>query len=98
MLKGVHLQCLLALAKHLDNYGGRYEGHYLPFAPVMDHTGLDRSVVRRAIRHLKRKGYTEFCSGLCTEDGEFAGSGYRPTDKGWEIFDNSEGAKYERTA
>lgn len=98
MLKGIHRQCLLALAKHLDSYGGRCDDHYLPFAPVMEHTGLERRVVRRSIRYLARNGYTEFCSGLCTEDGEFAGSGYRPTAKGWEVFDNSEGAKHERTA
>ena len=47
-----------------------------PFCVVEGETGLSRRDVRRSIRALARKGLAEFHSGLCNEDGGFAGSGY----------------------
>lgn len=57
-----------------------YEGFcFSSFNRIMEATGLDRKIVRRACRSLKRKGLTEFGSGLWTEEGEPAGSGYAAT-------------------
>ncbi len=50
-------------------------------AKAAGHT-LPREDVRRTVRHLARKGLATFGRGLCTEDGEFAGSGYAITDAG----------------
>lgn len=55
---------------------------FLPFATTMKRTGLDRRKVRLACRSLTRKGFAEFCSGLWTDDGEMAGSGYAATSRG----------------
>lgn len=46
------------------------------FKAIEWHTKQSRSVIRLCCRSLKRKGLTEFHSGLYNEDGEFAGSGY----------------------
>ena len=54
----------------------------MPFAPIMNHTELDRKTVRRHVRALARKGYAEYFRGLCTEDGDFAGAGYCITKTG----------------
>lgn len=46
------------------------------FAPICEDTGLDRKRVKFICRLFKRKGWAEFYSGLCNDDGDFAGSGY----------------------
>lgn len=76
------MKCLCALADILNEHDPE---HYLPFAPVCEETKLPRNIVRRSIRALARKGLTEYQKGLCNDDGEFAGAGYRPTKQGYEI-------------
>lgn len=93
-LQPSHLKCLLALGELLGPEASD-EGFYTGFAPVMEITKLERKEVRRIIRLLKRKGLTEFSSGLCDYDGEFKGSGYRPTEEGWKII-KMEVAKNEK--
>jgi len=66
--------------RHMEDFG------FFPFAPICRKTRLKREVVRRACRSLARKGFTAFASGLCTEDGDFAGSGYACTDAGREAL------------
>jgi hypothetical protein len=58
---------------------------YKAFASLMKMTGLDRKVVRRACRSLKRKELAMFSNGLWTESGEAAGSGYSATKAGREL-------------
>lgn len=55
---------------------------FLAFKAVGDLSGLDKRHVRRTVRALARKGCLEFSSGLWTEDGEPAGSGYALTPAG----------------
>lgn len=71
--------------------GDGCDGHYYPFAPIIEHTQLDRQTVRRACRSLRRKGLTDFCFGLWTEDGETAGSGYGATEDGRHWYWNEGG-------
>ncbi len=56
------------------------------FKRVESMTGLDRKTVRRSIRALAQKGLAEFHTGLCTEDGEFAGAGYCISVAGRDYF------------
>jgi hypothetical protein len=55
------------------------------FKPIVNHTGLDRRVVRLACRSLARKGLAQYAKGLWTDDGELAGAGYGPTKAGMEF-------------
>jgi RIO-like serine/threonine protein kinase len=55
---------------------------FLPFRPLMDRTRLPRTEVRRAARSLARKELAAYGRGLCSEDGDFVGSGYACTAKG----------------
>jgi len=43
---------------------------------------MNRNDTRRAVRALAREGLAKFASGLWTEGGEMAGSGYAITDTG----------------
>jgi monoamine oxidase len=61
----------------------------MPFAPIMEATGLPRARVRFICRHLARKGLLQYCRALWTEDGEPRGSGYGLTDTGWSQHFNS---------
>jgi Helix-turn-helix domain len=66
---------------------GKYyngEGGCFPFEPICQATRLNRARVRRACRSLKRKGFAEFYSGLWSDDGLPAGSGYCCTESGME--------------
>jgi hypothetical protein len=65
-----------------DAYSDYEDFCYLGFAGIMSRTGLDRKIVRRSARSLARKGLAQFGSGLWTDDGEPAGSGYRCTKEG----------------
>jgi hypothetical protein len=58
---------------------------YMGFAAIVADTKLDRKQVRRACRSLARKGLAKFSSGLWTEDGEPAGSGYGVTKDGVQM-------------
>lgn len=80
-LNDVQLRCLNALDGCSDP-----EWQYASFAPVMKITGLPRPEVRRAIRSLARKGLAEYSAALCTEDGDFAGAGYRITIAGRKLL------------
>lgn len=55
---------------------------FLSFRPICRRTKLNRQVVRRCCRALKRKGLAQFERALWTEDGELAGSGYGCTKQG----------------
>jgi|HubBroStandDraft_3_1064219.scaffolds.fasta_scaffold08076_10 hypothetical protein len=63
------------------------EGGYWGFAGIGEVVSrLDRKTIRRACRSLKRKGLTEFKSGLWFDDGGMAGSGYKATDAGHKMI------------
>ena len=70
-------------------------GHY-SFAGIVAHARaehrwrLDRKQVRRACRSLARKGLAQFGSGLFTEDGEVAGSGYTATREGVHLVEGND--------
>src|SRR5665811_2116021 len=70
------LECLVE-GRECDN-----DFCYSNFRGLCDKTQLDRKIVRRACRALKRKGLAEYGRGLWTEDGEVAGSGYAATQAG----------------
>lgn len=76
------LSCLKALIQCADSDTGFGEDAYFGFWPVSELTKLEKSVVRRNVRFLARKGLAEFARGLTTIDGDFAGSGYRATRAG----------------
>lgn len=64
----------------LDTEGEDFS--YLNFAQIARRGEIDRKLVRRNVRHLARIGLAQFASGLWTEDGEPAGSGYAMTAAG----------------
>ncbi len=74
-------RCLSSLCRYTSPNGEMC----VPFKVLERDTGFDRATVRRHVRRLKRKGFAEFFSGLCTCEGEFAGSGYCITEAGIEI-------------
>ncbi len=57
-------------------------GYFFNFAALTHETKMERKEVRRIVRHLARRGLTEYAKGLWNEDGEPCGSGYRITDAG----------------
>lgn len=59
-----------------------------PFNPIIERTGLQRRVVRRACRSLTRKGLAYFAKGLWTEDGEMVGAGYGATRAGRTLIES----------
>lgn len=69
-----HRKVLAALAEN--------EGYFFGFATLSFDTKMERREVRRIVRHLARRGLTEYAKGLWNEDGEPCGSGYRITDQG----------------
>ena len=63
------------------------EDFFAPFAPICAATGLSRPVVRRACRHLRRRGLLGFQAGLFSEStGMPAGAGYGVTRAGIDLF------------
>jgi hypothetical protein len=58
----------------------------LDFATIQGETRFDRSIVRRSVRSLARKGLAEFHKGLCDADGAFFGSGYCCTKAGRDFY------------
>jgi hypothetical protein len=74
---------LHALAEiYRDDFG------YASFKMIAAESGLDPKCVRRTVRSLARKGFAEYGRGLWTEDGTPAGSGYRCTDAGLNLYWN----------
>jgi hypothetical protein len=63
-------------------------GYFFSFAALMYETKMERREVRRIVRHLARRGLTEYGKGLWSEDGEPAGSGYRITEAGQSAITN----------
>jgi hypothetical protein len=77
-LSQTELHVMLFLLGKYDTYTNSHL--YFPFAPIMEATGYDRAVVRRACRSLRRKGYAEYLRGLWSYDDGPAGAGYGATD------------------
>lgn len=68
--------------------------HCVPFKPIIQATGFDRSKTRRIVRLLARKDLAEYWRGLCTDDGDFAGAGYCITNAGQALLEEK-GIKYD---
>lgn len=69
--------------KALDTDGEDFS--YLNFAAIARRGEIDRKLVRRNVRHLARIGLAQFASGLWSDDGTPAGSGYALTAAGREL-------------
>ena len=54
----------------------------IAFGWIVSDTNLPLKQVRTACRSLRAKGFAEFYSGLMTDEGEVAGSGYCATPEG----------------
>ena len=77
-LNPIETKVLAALVSGFDP-----ESSFYSFAVIMETSGIgDRKAVRRACRSLARKGLAQYGSGLWTEDGAMAGSGYAATKAG----------------
>lgn len=74
-------------------FHGQPDEYCHSFDTISLDTKLDRRVVRLACRSLRRKGLTEFVSGLYNEDGGFAGSGYRASTAGRSILSPAKGTE-----
>lgn len=74
-----HIAVLTAL---YEDYTQDGDFCYLGFKRLALLSSLPREKVRRPVRWLARKGLAQYASGLQTEDGEFAGSGYACTPAG----------------
>jgi len=84
-----HRMVLKALNKFTEEQG---EWNYVNFKTLSEDTKMDRSEVRRIVRHLTRKGLAEFAKGLWTEDGDPYGSGYCITAKGIVVLEEESDA------
>ena len=73
------------------------ERAYLNFDAIGKIAGLERRIVRLACRSLKRRGLTEYGTGLWNDDGTLAGSGYRVTWEGEREVSNRSSDKQETT-
>lgn len=60
---------------------------FVPFSVLSKRTELTRDFVRAACRSLTDMGFAEYQSGLWTDDGEMAGSGYAITATGIDALD-----------
>ena len=69
-----------------DKYAIDPDFCYMNFDGIARNAQVERSKVRRAVRSLARKGYASYLSGLWTEDGEPAGSGYCITETGFRTY------------
>ena len=81
------LRILSVLADAGEDFG------YFGFKSLSCQTQIDRRQVRLDVRRMARKGLTQFGKGLCTDDGDFAGSGYAITDAGRAALAQSEEKK-----
>jgi hypothetical protein len=55
---------------------------YFNFETLSKRTAIEKRIVRLDCRRMARKGLTEYGKGLCTDEGELAGSGYAITPAG----------------
>lgn len=78
MLRALELAVLIDL-KARDEEGPEMYWHSMPIAEA---TGLPFYTLKTVLRGLKERGEVEFGRGLLNDDGEFAGSGHRITEKG----------------
>ncbi|GJE54525.1 hypothetical protein EKPJFOCH_1003 [Methylobacterium thuringiense] len=78
MLSENHRRILVALDGCHDDFG---DPGFLSFDGIARRGEIDRSLVRRNVRHLARKGLTKYARGLWTDDGP-AGAGYAITPAG----------------
>jgi hypothetical protein len=85
MLSDREKAVLLAMADHLPE---DYAAPFKNIATYVENTGggCERGNIRRVVRALARKGYTEFFRGLMGDDGYLMGSGYGVTRKGREWY------------
>ncbi len=81
-------KCLEVLA---GIYGNDADCMYMKY--IAKELGLEYRQVKRAVRSLARKGLAEYVRGLFDDDGMVAGSGYRATEKGWNLIDKKQNEK-----
>jgi hypothetical protein len=55
----------------------KQNGKYLDFHALQKMTGLERPTVQWACHQLARYGFAKYGRGLTTNDGLYAGAGYR---------------------
>lgn len=70
---------ILAELYHLTRPNGEM---CVGFNPIVKRLEMQRSDVRRIVRHLARKGLAEYWRGLWSDDGQVAGAGYCVTEAG----------------
>ncbi len=63
------------------------EGSGFYMRHIAKETGIEYRLVRIACRSMARKGLTEYTGPLFDDDGRVAGSGYRATPQGIEVFE-----------
>lgn len=63
---------------------------YVHFAPIVRDSGLPRATVRKACRHLARKGLLEYRNALMDEDGRVCGAGYGVSRLGYRLYNHLE--------
>jgi len=80
-------KCLEVLVAHFYSFEGTPS--YLPFKYIEDDTNYTRTIVKRSVRSLARKGLAEYAKGLVNEDGIPCGSGYAATLEGYELIEGS---------
>jgi hypothetical protein len=75
---------LLIMADAAEDFG------YFNFDTLSKRTAIEKRIVRLDCRRMARKGLTEYGKGLCTDEGEFAGSGYTITEAGRAVLQSAE--------
>lgn len=71
---------LAFLAEQPEDHG------FWGFAGIHQHTSIEPERIRIACRGLRAKGFAIYESGLWTDDGEMAGSGYGATKAGVQFI------------
>ena len=69
-----------------DNGDCYPESDGLSFDGIATLSGVPRQKIRRAVRALARKGYTQYHRAMWSDDGEPRGAGYGLTEKGWALI------------
>lgn len=88
----------------LNALAGMYEGewhewrYYCGYSSMCEASGLNRRQVRRALLGLRRLGFAEYARALSTEDGEFAGAGWRISRAGYAYCAEHSDRSNEATA
>jgi hypothetical protein len=76
MLSKNEAECLTAWSNTVE------EWDVLSFKLIGEQCTLDKTLIRRTVRALARKGYTVFVRGCMNDEGMVCGSGYALTAKG----------------